>query len=144
MSEAAAPIATFYAVRNSKGEFYRTYAQGGRRSGWVKELTDARLWTTIGPARGKITALSNEHPRDPVPELVEFVVREINVVDQQARVAEARAKKQLEVENRKKAQAEWELQQAQRDLAAAQAKIDKLKGPRKHEPDCGCKSCMGM
>lgn len=50
--------------------YYHTYAQGGRRNGWVKDLTDARLWTTIGPVKGKITALSNERPKDPVPELV--------------------------------------------------------------------------
>lgn len=121
-----APIATFYAVRNVQGEYYRTYAQGGRRSGWVKDLTDARLWTTIGPAKGKITALSNERPKEPVPELVEFVVRELNVVDQSARVAAAKVKKQLEVENRKKAHAEWELQQAQKALTEAQAKINRL------------------
>lgn len=70
--------------------YYHTYAQGGRRNGWVKDLTDARLWTTIGPVKGKITALSNERPKDPVPELVEFIVREVNVVDQNASSPRAR------------------------------------------------------
>ena len=121
-----APLATFYAVRNAKGEFYRTYAQGGRGSGWVKELTDARLWTTIGPAKSKITTLSNQNPKDVVPELIEFIVREIKVVNQNARVAEAKVKKQIEIENRKKAHAERELQQAQKALVEAQAKINRL------------------
>jgi hypothetical protein len=124
--EQSAPIATFYAIRNDKGEYYRTYAQGGQRSGWVKNLTEGRVWTTVGPARGKITALSNESPKNQVPELIEFVVREVNVVDQKMRVAESRVKKQLELQNRKKTTAELELQQALRAVVTAQTKVDSL------------------
>lgn len=144
VKEEAGPIATFYAVRNNKGEYYRTYAQGGRRSGWVKELTDARLWTTIGPAKGKITALSNEHPKDPVPELIEFVVREVNVVDQKARVAQAKVKKAREDAERVERQRLYELQYAQSEFDKAKSRLDKLKRDEPHDPDCGCKSCVGM
>jgi hypothetical protein len=120
-------LATFYMVRNDKGEYYRTYAQGGRRSGWVKELADGRLWTTKGPAQGKITALSNERPNAPVPELIEFVVHEVKVVDQKERVAKARLKRQ---EEKLKNEAYWKkvaVVEAEKELAEAQRKLEKLR-----------------
>ena len=120
-------LATFYMVRNDKGEYYRTYAQGGRRSGWVKELSDGRLWTTKGPAQGKITALANERPKEPVPQLVEFVVHEVKVVDQQDRVAKARLKKQ---EEKLRNEAYWKkvaVVEAEKELAEAQRRLEKLR-----------------
>lgn len=123
-----APLAIFYAVRNDKGEYYRTYAQGGRRSGWVKELTDARLWTTIGPAKGKITALSNERPKEPVPELVEFIVREVNIVDQTQRIADAKVKKARDEAEAAARCKQAELQFAQAEYDRARARLEKLKG----------------
>lgn len=121
-------LATFYMVRNSQGEFYRTYAQGGRRSGWVKELSDGRLWTTKGPAQGKITALANERPMAAVPELVEFVVHEVRVVDQKERVAKARLKRQEEKLRNEEYWKKAALVEAQKELDAATARLRKLRG----------------
>jgi len=117
-------LATFYAVRNHEGKYYRTYDKN-RSSGWKDNLEDAKLWTRIGPARAKITALS--HGRGPVPELVEFVVREVNVVDQTARVAAAKAKREREEAERKAAEKKWRLQEAERELAEAQRRVEKLR-----------------
>lgn len=116
------PIATFYVIRNERGEYYSTR---WNRS-WVKDLIDARVYAAAGPARGKITRISNENMSAPVPELVELIVREVNIVDQKDRVAQARLNKQLEIENRQKAKALWDLNEAKRALSEAQAKIEKL------------------
>jgi hypothetical protein len=119
-------VATFYAVRNEKGQFYRTYDKN-RSSGWKDELEDAKLWTRIGPAKSKITALSNENPKLPVPELVEFVVREVKVVDQRARVAVAKEKREREEAERARAHKQQQFVDAQYELARAQARVEKLK-----------------
>lgn len=144
--ESPAPLATFYMVRNEKGEYYRTYAQS-RCSGWVKDLKDGRLWTSLGPAKGKITNLANSYPKLPVPELVEFVVTEVRVVDQTERVAQAKVKKAEEEAKRNAWIKQERLKDAQAEFDRAQAKLNKLKGTpteRVHGPDCGCKSCVGM
>ena len=49
-----------YAVRNVKGEFYRSYAAGGRNKKWVKDIADAKVYTKRGPAQGLVTRLKNE------------------------------------------------------------------------------------
>jgi hypothetical protein len=138
------PLAVFYAVRNDKGEYYRMYDKN-RSTGWKKDLADAKLWTRIGPAKGKITALS--HGKGPIPELVEFIVREVRVVDQRVRVAEAKRKLEEEEIKRQAAIKALRLQAAQSDYDRAKSRLEKLKGipvVRVHGPDCGCKSCVGM
>lgn len=120
-------LATFYAVRNQKGQFYRTYDKN-RSSGWKDKLEDARLWTTLSPARSKVTALANEYPNLPVPELVEFIVREVNVVDQRERVAKTRQKKQEEKARNEEYWKKAAVVEAQKELEAVQAKLKKLRG----------------
>jgi hypothetical protein len=138
------PLAVFYAIRNEKGQYWRTYDKY-RSPGWKDNLEDAKLWTRIGPAKAKITALS--HGKGPVPELVEFVVREVRVVDQNARIAEFRKKQEAEQVAAAEAYRREALRQAQSDYDRALARLKKVKGvsvEREHGSDCGCKSCMGM
>ena len=116
------PLATFYAVR-SNGKYYRTYSRASAAAGWIDKLEDARLWTKQGQAQGKITALSriaktHKGPgHAPIPELVEFIVTEIRVVDQTDRVAKACQARVLAA--RALAQKQRDLLDAQRDLKRA-------------------------
>ena len=130
-SHGAPPKATLllYAIRNSKGEYFRAKGRDGYgKKSWVPDLIDAKLYAKVSQARARITYFANNNPQKlPVPELIEFKAVEERVIDETDRVRDAKRKKELEVENRKKAQAKWELEQAQKQLAAAQAKIDKLR-----------------
>ena len=129
------PVATFYAVR-SGGQYYHSYSRAGS-TGWVDKVDkveDASVWTRRGPAQGMVTRLSalpepprtGPAPRLPVPELVEFVVTEVRVIDQASRVAEAQAKKERELAAQKKACHEREVDKARGELARAAERLKKL------------------
>jgi len=113
--EPAAPLATFYAVR-CNGKYYHTYSRAGS-TGWRDKVEDGKVWTRKGPAQAMVTKLSSvpvgprlNAPQQPsVPELIEFMVTEVRVVDQAARVAEAKAKKEREDAARKATYREHEI-----------------------------------
>ena len=118
------PLATFYAVRHPDGkQYYRTRLHN-QAAGWKPNLEDARLWTKLGTARSNITALSRPGF---VPDLVEFVVTEVRVVDQKERVAKAKAERDRKEAERVAAEKKWRLEQAERELAAAQRRVEKLR-----------------
>lgn len=122
------PLATFYAVRNEQGQYYRTYSQRGSSAGWVDRLEDARLWTRSGPAKGKITALCNEKPKLPVPELIEFRVTEVHVVDQSVRIVGTREKKRQEETAAQARVQQMLIDQAEYEIKQARTKLKKLRG----------------
>lgn len=136
------PTITLYAIRNSKGEWFRAKGRDGYgKKTWNEDLNIAKLYTKLSQARARVTFFANNYKDFPVPQLVEFQATQVRVVDETERVAKAKLKKQLEVENRKKIHAEVELKHAQAALAEAKAKIKKL---TEHRADCACKSCVGM
>jgi hypothetical protein len=113
-----------YAVRNSKGQYFRAVGYGGRGDQWVDEIGRARLYVKIGQARARVTYFANHNPNGfPVPELIEFRAVESRVLDEAERVVKVTKRKQIERERYKERRAKWELEQAQRDLAKAQARI---------------------
>lgn len=126
----APPKATLmlYAIRNSKGEFFRAKGRDGYgKKSWVPDLIDAKLYSKVSQARARVTYFANNNPQKlPVPELVEFKAVEHRIIDERVRVADAKRKKELEVERRKKEHAEWELEQAKKSLEEAQKKIERL------------------
>lgn len=86
----------------------------------------AKLYTKIAQARGRVTYFANNARGLPVPELVEIVATEAHVVDEADRVTDAKRKKAVAVAKHKEREARWELECAQRQLAEAQAKIERL------------------
>jgi len=116
-------LATFYAIR-SNDKFYRTHTPG-RSAGWVNVMEEAKLWTKPGPAKAKITALCSVSKGN-VPELVEFIVTEVRVVDQTARVAAVKVTKAREEAARAVAQRERDLKDAKEKLDKAAARLKKL------------------
>ncbi len=126
-TDASAPqiLATFYAVRHpTTGKYYRTYGQR-RSSGWVDKLEDARLWVKLSGARSKITALANGS--NCTPELVEFHVTQVLVVNQEERVAKARADRERKEAERQAFFKAERVKQAEAELAAAQKRLEKLR-----------------
>ncbi len=136
----------FYAIRNREGKFFKTY-KNSSPAGWVDELAKARIYAKESMARGKVTAYSNTHPREPVPDIVEFHVTEIRVIDQKSRVAEAKNKKLEEEIQKKKMIAQRQLEEAEKAFNDAKKKLLKLKSSDGLWVPCtcgSCKSCMGM
>lgn len=111
---------TFYAVRNNRGEYYRTY--GNRKSaGWEPDLENAKLWHSMSRASTKVTNLGHG-------EVVEFVVTKINVIDQTARLTKARekaleARRRLAIEEKQR-----ELEEAQEEYDRAKKQLMRLRG----------------
>jgi|SRR5581483_2689548 len=123
-TESPKPLATFYAIRHPvSNKYYKTYSKNVR-AGWEEKLEDARLWIKLGSAKSRITALSTPGM---VPELIEFHVTEVHVVDQRARVAEAKATKERKEAERQAALKADRVKQAEADLAAAQRRLEKLR-----------------
>jgi hypothetical protein len=135
------PTYTFYAVADrpdlTKAKWYRTYSANGS-SGWVNDLDDAKVWVKRSSAKSKCTNLG------PSAKLVEFTVTKVTVVDNTDNVKKAAEKRRLEEERRQKREAEAALERAQADFDRAKKRLDALTPPRKHDDDCGCKSCVGM
>lgn len=116
---------TVFAIRLD-GKFYRTNNRG-YPAGWVSKLEDAKLWTKPGPAKAKVTVLAGEGD---VPELVELVVTEFRVVNQDQRVAAARAKREREEAVQEAHRRQQELERAQAELRRAEERVRQLQKGR--------------
>lgn len=114
-----------YAIKNEKGEWYKTYSTT-RSRGWKKTLKEAKIWSRGGQARAKLTALANEHPSLPAPLLIEFVVTQVRVVDQTERIAQSRLEAQRKRKQYEEELAKRRLDDAQRRLARAQLDLSQL------------------
>ncbi len=138
---------TFYMLRNPKGEYYRSYSPR-KGSGWTPDLEDAHVYTKLSKARAAVTREATENE---VPELLVFRGALVEIIDQKARVMNARQSKE---QRDAKHQADFRqmlVDQAQADFDAAKTKLERARGvpavvlpPRRHDDDCGCKSCVGM
>ena len=64
---------TIYAVRSKDGKYLRsTGLKGGEH--WVEDITQARLWSNIGPAKSQITFWAKNYPQYGTPQLIPLLV----------------------------------------------------------------------
>ena len=117
-----------YAVRNSKGQFFRAKGYSGGGDTWVNDINKAKIYPKTGGARGTITWFANNFPEYPTPELIKLTVTKIEVMDETKRVAKVIENKKKEELRQKQARAERELKDAQSRYDKAQADLKKLKG----------------
>jgi hypothetical protein len=92
----------FYVVRNSDGDFFRAKGYGGYGKTWVSEITKARVYTKIGPARASVSYFANHYPEYPSPTILKMGVGTVEVINEAERIEKQKIKKQ-EAEERKKA-----------------------------------------
>jgi hypothetical protein len=124
-----------YLVRNSSGQFYRRVGYGGYGECWTADVAKASVWTKLGTARSRVTYFANSYPDFPIPDLIEISAGKIAVLDEKARVEKAKAAK-LRNEARHEVWqhemtmrfAQEKLESAKKEMALAQAKLDKIKG----------------
>lgn len=121
-------LLTLYAVRNRDGQYMRAKGYGGYGETWVDDIKKARIYPKPGPARAQVTFFANTYPQFGIPELVELHVTRVEAVQETARVQKSMDRKAKAAAEAKKRHAEWELEQARRKLAEAQATISKLGG----------------
>lgn len=117
-----------YAVRSQDGKWFRAKGYGGYGESWVDDLTSAKLYTKIGPARSRVTYWAREWPDYGIPEIVELHVTKAVVSEEEKAAAEKRLRKRLahyeEAEVRAK---RWELERAQMALEAAQKDLERAR-----------------
>jgi hypothetical protein len=116
-----------YAVRNSKGQFFRAKGYSGSGATWVDDINKAKIYGGTGGARGTITWFANHCPNYPTPELIKLTVTGMEVMDETARIKKAQERKLKAEQEREARNAKYELEQAQRKLDEAQARLNKLK-----------------
>lgn len=119
-------ILVLYAVRNSKGQYFKAKGYSGGGASWVDDINKARIYGKTGGARGTITWFATNHPSYPTPDLIKLTVTGLEVMDEKERIQKTLDKKiKAEIE-RDKRNASYELKDAQRKLDEAQARLNKL------------------
>lgn len=117
---------TLFAVRNEKGEWYRRKGYGGYGKCWVEKFSQARVYNRIGPARALISWWSNNYKDYPTPQLVQFQVSSIKVLDETARVEKQKLNKQKAEQRKEIRDKQYRLERAQIDLENAQKTLKEL------------------
>jgi len=76
----------FYAIRNRDGQWFRRKGYGGYGESWVEEITKARIFNKIGPARAQISWWFTNYPSFGCPEIVVFSTQISEVINEEKRV----------------------------------------------------------
>jgi len=87
-------LLTLYAVRNKKGEWFRTKGYGGSGQSWVSDIKRARIYGKLGPARSIVTFFTSNWPEYGIPDIIQFDIKEFIVMDEIERVRKSIKSKQ--------------------------------------------------
>lgn len=129
-----------YAVRNKKGQYFRSKGYGGYGPSWVNELQKAKIYPKIGPARSQVTFWANNYPGFGTPEIIVLTVSVTKVLNEEERVKKAVIKSKKELINRELYYAREKFQEAEarvrhlsdkKALLKAQEEVDKLESQLK-------------
>ena len=89
----------FYAVRSKDGKQFRSKGYGGSGESWVDDVTKAKIYSKVGPAKTQITFWAKKYPEYGIPDLVRITTGVCEYLDQTERVVERIRKiKQVEIE----------------------------------------------
>jgi hypothetical protein len=121
---------TLFVVVNSDGQFFRRKGYGGSGGSgktWVDDAATARIYVKIGPARSIVTFFTNAYPKFPPPTILKLSVGKVEVLDESDRIQKAKERIQKSQAAKELRAKNWELEQAQKQLAEAQERVNKLK-----------------
>jgi hypothetical protein len=116
-----------YAVRNKSGSWFRAKGFGGGGASWVDDISKAKIYPKIGQARNRVTFFATNYAAFGVPEIVKLKVTEFEVLDETKRVAKAIKNKEQKQARYIAASLKRKRDAAERELKAAQERLDKLK-----------------
>ena len=115
-----------YAVRNRDGQWFRAKGYGGGGRSWVDDISYAKIYANLSQARSRVTFFANSYSQFGVPEIVKFIVKEGEILDETDRVEKAKRKKK-ERKIRSDIRRKKELvERTKQELAVAQDKLKKL------------------
>ena len=82
----------FYAVRSKDGKWLRSKGYGGGGESWVTDITKAKIYGKIGPARAQVTFWAKNYPDFGIPDIVHISTGKCHILDESDRVKKAIAK----------------------------------------------------
>jgi hypothetical protein len=112
--------AEIYAVRNKEGKWFRSKGYRGIGNSWVNSLGKAKIYGNITPARRIVTFFATKYPEYGVPDIILLKVIEGEVIDETARVEEAKRKKKEKIEKAELRKRKREFKKAKEQLEKAQ------------------------
>lgn len=82
---------TLYVVRDLSGRYYRPRkGRGSRKEPWTDDVLEARFFTSISSARGRVSYMQNHHPTKYLPHVEAFVAIHEGSVDETTYLKEAK------------------------------------------------------
>lgn len=120
------PLISFYAVRNEQGKYFRSKGYCGYGDTWVDSLNNAKIYSKIGQARGRVTYFANNYPKFKIPQIVELQVTNVVAIDETARVKKAQENKAKADAKYAKYIAEYTRRNAEKQIADAQNILNNL------------------
>ncbi len=128
VEEPKPPQITLYAVRNSDGKWFRARGYGGYGDSWVDDFTSiqVRLYPKVGTARAQVSFFAKNYPQFPVPEIVEFTLTGLKVLNEEKRVSKVAQQREVREASAEKKRRERELQNAEAEFNRARVKLEQL------------------
>lgn len=123
----------FYVVVNAEGKFFRSrgYGRHTHDYSWTNDITKAKIYNKITPARGQVTYWYSNFPTYGMLSILKLSIGEIEVIDEKNRVERAIAEKQRREEEKNARRILENIKDAERQLTQIQERLDNLKGKRK-------------
>lgn len=78
----------FYAVRSQDGKWFRSKGQHGYGNSWVDDISEAKCYSSPGPAKSQITFWSKKYPEFGIPDLVRITTGVCEYLEQTEQVKE--------------------------------------------------------
>ena len=116
----------FYAVRSKDGKWLRAKGYSGSGESWVDNITNARIYPRIGPARTQVTFWTNNYPDFGIPDIIELQCNTGVVLNEDDRVKKVIEKKKQDKINNEIWRRERDIEDAQKKLEEAQKKLREL------------------
>jgi hypothetical protein len=117
-------LLAFYVVKNAQGKYYKS--EGGDGIIWVNDIEDAKVYNTIGGARGRITCYTKNYPKLPIPKLIKLIVTREEEIDEAERVTKVIKKHKIAIAQRDNFWKKQAYEVAKKELEEAKAKIKEL------------------
>lgn len=91
----------FFAVRSKDGKWLRSKGYGGGGESWVTDITKAKIYGRIGPARAQVTFWAKNYPEFGIPDIVHISTGQCHILSEEDRVVKAIEKiKREEIESK--------------------------------------------